>query len=95
MGKALTSFDDVASYVGKNGKLPDNFITKDQAKALGWDPKKGIFMKWHLAKVLVEISSKIRVIHYQTPKEEFGTKQTLTTLQDIVETRDYFTQMTV
>jgi hypothetical protein len=21
--------------------LPNNFITKDQAKALGWDPKKG------------------------------------------------------
>jgi RHS repeat-associated protein len=39
--KTLNSFDDVADYIKKNGKLPDNFITKDQAKALGWDPKKG------------------------------------------------------
>ena len=39
--KILNSFDDVADYIKKNGKLPDNFITKEQAKALGWDPKKG------------------------------------------------------
>ena len=39
--KALTSADDVAGYVQKNGKLPENFITKDQAKAAGWDPKQG------------------------------------------------------
>lgn len=40
-GKALTSVDDVAGYVSKNGQLPDNFITKKEAEALGWDAKKG------------------------------------------------------
>lgn len=40
-GKVLTSADDVANYISKNGKLPDNFITKKEAEALGWDPKKG------------------------------------------------------
>ncbi|GFN32149.1 ribonuclease domain-containing protein [Paenibacillus xylaniclasticus] len=40
-GKALTSADDVAGYIRKNGKLPDNFITKKEAEALGWNPKKG------------------------------------------------------
>ncbi len=40
-GKALSSFDEVAGYIRINGKLPDNYITKDQAKVLGWDAKKG------------------------------------------------------
>jgi ribonuclease len=37
----LTDFDEVASYVKKHGVLPDNFITKAEAKRLGWNPKKG------------------------------------------------------
>ncbi|MCB9330694.1 MAG: hypothetical protein H6574_06400 [Lewinellaceae bacterium] len=37
----LTSFDDVARYVSKSGKLPSNYITKAQAKNLGWNPKLG------------------------------------------------------
>ncbi|NJL76053.1 MAG: ribonuclease [Saprospiraceae bacterium] len=44
MGKAaeaLTSFDDVAKYVSINRKLPSNYITKEQAKALGWKPNLG------------------------------------------------------
>ena len=40
-GKVVNSFDDVAAYVQKNGKLPDNFISKNQANALGWNPNKG------------------------------------------------------
>lgn len=39
--KLLNQFDDVSSYVVKNGKLPDNFITKAEAEALGWNPKLG------------------------------------------------------
>jgi hypothetical protein len=39
--KTINSFDDVEGYIKQNGKLPDNFITKDQAKALGWNPKTG------------------------------------------------------
>lgn len=31
----------MASHLKENGSLPENFITKDQAKALGWDLKKG------------------------------------------------------
>ncbi|MCL1043680.1 hypothetical protein L2712_18800 [Shewanella marisflavi] len=37
----VNSFDDVSDYIRKNGVLPDNFITKKDARALGWDPKKG------------------------------------------------------
>lgn len=37
----LTSFDDVAGYISNSGKLPLNFITKAEAKALGWNPKLG------------------------------------------------------
>ncbi|MFZ5596903.1 MAG: RHS repeat-associated core domain-containing protein [Bacillota bacterium] len=40
-GKALTSFDDVAGYIAKNGRLPGNFITKAEARGLGWNPSKG------------------------------------------------------
>lgn len=36
-----TSPGDVSKILFKTGKLPDNFITKKQAKALGWNPKKG------------------------------------------------------
>ena len=29
------------NYVKRNGYLPDNYITKDQAKGMGWNPKQG------------------------------------------------------
>lgn len=32
-----TSKDDVALYIRTYGRLPSNFITKDEARALGWD----------------------------------------------------------
>ena len=32
---------DIAYYIKENGKLPDNFITKSEARALGWDANKG------------------------------------------------------
>lgn len=32
-----TSKDDVALYIHTYGKLPSNFITKKEAKALGWE----------------------------------------------------------
>lgn len=35
------SKDDVAEYIHKFGKLPKNFLTKNEAKALGWDSSKG------------------------------------------------------
>lgn len=35
------SKDDVAEYIHKFGKLPKNFLTKNDAKALGWDSSKG------------------------------------------------------
>ena len=31
-----TSKEDVARYINAYGKLPDNFITKDEARDLGW-----------------------------------------------------------
>ena len=33
--------EEVAEYLHVYGYLPDNFITKDEAKALGWDSQKG------------------------------------------------------
>ncbi|PUA38058.1 ribonuclease [Paenibacillus elgii] len=39
--QGLTSFEDVAKYIKAHNKLPDNFITKDEARKLGWDPQKG------------------------------------------------------
>ena len=34
---AYTTKDDVALYIRTYGRLPDNFITKKQAQALGWE----------------------------------------------------------
>jgi major membrane immunogen (membrane-anchored lipoprotein) len=39
--QGLTSFEDVANYIKVHKKLPDNFITKEEARKLGWDPQKG------------------------------------------------------
>ncbi|MBE9915173.1 ribonuclease [Paenibacillus donghaensis] len=39
--EGLTTFKSVADYIKAHQKLPDNFITKDEAKQLGWDPQKG------------------------------------------------------
>jgi len=36
-----TDFDSVTDFFKLNGGLPDNYITKAEARALGWDPKKG------------------------------------------------------
>lgn len=38
---SYTTPEDVAEYIHTFGTLPNNFITKDEAKALGWDNKKG------------------------------------------------------
>ncbi len=40
-GVTSTDFDSVTNFFKSNGKLPDNYLTKAEAKALGWDPKKG------------------------------------------------------
>lgn len=36
-GGSYTTKEDVALYLHLYGHLPDNFITKSQARALGWD----------------------------------------------------------
>lgn len=36
--KIINDFQGVADYIHKNGTLPENFITKDQADKLGWKP---------------------------------------------------------
>ncbi len=36
-----TGKDEVALYLHEFGHLPDNYITKKEAKALGWDSSKG------------------------------------------------------
>ena len=36
-----TSKEEVAAYLYLYGKLPGNYITKKEAKALGWDNQKG------------------------------------------------------
>ncbi len=33
---AYTARDDVAAYIRRYGKLPENYLTRDEAKALGW-----------------------------------------------------------
>ncbi|MGG0763179.1 ribonuclease domain-containing protein [Bacillus paramycoides] len=39
--KYPTGFDEVAKYVKEHKKLPDNYIKKDQAEALGWVNRDG------------------------------------------------------
>ena len=36
-GGSYDSKEDVAAYIVAFGKLPDNYITKKEARALGWD----------------------------------------------------------
>ena len=36
-----TSKEEVAAYIYEFGHLPDNFITKKEAKALGWESREG------------------------------------------------------
>ena len=36
-----SSKEEVSLYIDTYGELPDNFITKDEAKALGWNSKEG------------------------------------------------------
>lgn len=34
---AITAPQDIADYIFAHGKLPDNFLTKNEARQLGWD----------------------------------------------------------
>ncbi len=38
---SYTSKEDVALYLHEYGKLPQNYITKEEARDLGWDSRKG------------------------------------------------------
>lgn len=38
---SYTSAEDVALYLHTYGRLPDNFITKQEARELGWEAEKG------------------------------------------------------
>ena len=40
-GGEYTSTQQVAEYIHIYGELPSNFITKNEARKLGWNPKKG------------------------------------------------------
>ncbi|WP_405152748.1 ribonuclease [Paenibacillus sp. FSL K6-0108] len=37
----LTKFDEVAKYISEHHELPENYITKKEARELGWEPSKG------------------------------------------------------
>nr|CAP09634.1 barnase-N-DnaB intein-N fusion protein [Transformation Vector pICH13688] len=37
MAQVINTFDGVADYLQTYHKLPDNYITKSEAQALGWD----------------------------------------------------------
>ncbi|MFC9708842.1 ribonuclease [Paenibacillus sp. NPDC056933] len=37
----LTQFDEVAAYISEHHELPENYITKREARELGWEPSKG------------------------------------------------------
>ena len=40
--QVINSFDEVADFIRKNdGTLPDNYILKERAEELGWNPKLG------------------------------------------------------
>jgi len=45
---SYSSKEEVALYIHTYGKLPSNYITKSQAKDLGWDSKKANL--WEVAK---------------------------------------------
>lgn len=34
-------FDEVAKYISEHNELPTNYITKKEARALGWEPSEG------------------------------------------------------
>ncbi|MDR6721791.1 guanyl-specific ribonuclease Sa [Paenibacillus amylolyticus] len=34
-------FDEVAKYISEHNALPPNYITKKEARALGWEPSEG------------------------------------------------------
>lgn len=38
---SYSSMEEVAVYIATYGKLPQNFLTKSQAEALGWDNREG------------------------------------------------------
>lgn len=34
-------FDEVANYISEHNELPPNYITKKEARELGWEPSEG------------------------------------------------------
>jgi hypothetical protein len=58
-----------------NGKLPDNYITKEQAAAMGWEAKRGICLRSQTVKPLAEIFTKTETKNYRMLMAESGMKQ--------------------
>jgi len=40
-GPTQTQFDEVAEYISEHHELPDYYITKKEARELGWKPSEG------------------------------------------------------
>lgn len=71
------------------GKLPDYYITPEQATSRGWKPKKGnLFLKCP-GKMIFVVSTITKTDIYQLPQTEFGTRQTLIMNLDIGEHKEY------
>lgn len=91
--KYPTGFDEVAQYIKQNKKLPDNFITKQQAEALGWDRKKGNLHEVAPGKVLVEMFTIIMKGYYQVLQIGLGMKRILIIHQGIEVMIEFFILM--
>ena len=55
--QVINTFDGVADYLQTYHKLPDNYITKSEAQALGWVASKGIWRTSPRGKASAETSS--------------------------------------
>ena len=91
----LFRFTDVGNYIEKNGKLPGNFIKKNEAKLLGWDPKKGNLHEVAPGKSIGGDIFLNKEKNYLLLKEEYGMRQILIMFQALGVQKGYYIQMMV
>lgn len=74
----INTFESVADYIVKYGRLPDNFITKAEAAKLGWEPQKGNLAEVAPGKASAAIFSKTGKSCCLMQKDGYGEKPTST-----------------
>lgn len=88
-------FDEVANYISQHNELPPNYITKKEARELGWEPSEGNLHEVAPGKSIGGDVFGNREGLLPKKKAGYGMKPISITQEDGAEATEFYTRMTV